>query len=72
MQIRINGETFEAYREDGQTFVVAPCGCPECAERVQPGHVQCDTWPESLRAAARFGAVEALYVDQWRWRARPL
>lgn len=67
MSTTINGETLETYEEDGRRYVVAPCGCPDCATAVQPGHFACDAWPEALRTAYAARTVDIVYEDQWRW-----
>lgn len=59
---------FLTYDENGERFISAPCGCPECTDSVQPGHSQCDPAPAALVAAETAGDIQRHYIDgAWRW-----
>ena len=70
IQRSVISASYQTYKEDGITFLVAPCGCPDCDQTRKPGHDYCDASPDDLLALEQRNVPvvsREFIADGWRW-----
>ena len=69
MSNKLNNEEIARLKEIARQLLPAPCGCPQCSYKVQPGHFACSTCDDALLELEEKGIVYRIYEEEaWRWR----